>query len=799
MEKYNITIPEPDHAEEEHEKYLCSKVLDISDVLPAKTLEDVYTMLIKSFFSQEIVINYLIDTLKDALKIHWKNLLDEADFQHQLSSSEASRGFIELGEMLCCGRVDRFMVDEAKCYIALCVEKLKTKRNKRMEETWSRANEEDKKKAISEILQELLANLKKQLENPSRKQALASLLHGLVDDLNELISSKLHCMLEDEPTLCSILDKIDIVIDFFRDIIRDVNPHLSHEGTILDHEMEFPTLQTRDDHQPNTCSSVDLAKALTKASQTILKKLNADPFHELEKQLNLKPGTLDPPNEDSAYWAKIILNVLFEEDLFGKYAEQDQKIPESLKIESIPEELHNLARQRLFRYQVSKASCKLKEDLNVAPGEIKMKINKSRKGIEALVNEELRQELKNMSTSIDDYSIHLVPIFMPTNHLGTDQENVANLYLEKDPWSRDISARNGNRNSEENSNENHGLTGLDATIFLVVEPDQLEECKATVSLMKAPPSLTVRYVVLPQNDRGMGVSRAIIKMFAECLDLPLYWTIDENIKCLHEFDGHAKRWQECTSGRALLYGQRIFKDCLEKTVNHFSGDERQDLVTDLVDGLFPDWTTKKVKTKSRRQARQLFEESSLPRVLRNHALLKTPFSEENLKVDCAGDQKRKDEMRGVEEQFITLGKKRLQKDTFKRFAGVAIGHAAGRRYDYVAKMAGMHYRRSDARYQMVLHNMEALKGFNYVQDEVVLNKTEGTVLNQNNHSIPHLGCYGEENSFCQALSFFGIFGYQVIPIVYTHKTLKGAVGLRRAPRTVAVEDADKSEKGNQGM
>ena len=42
LERYNLTIPEPDHAEEEHEKYLCSKVLDISDVLPAKKKGCVY-------------------------------------------------------------------------------------------------------------------------------------------------------------------------------------------------------------------------------------------------------------------------------------------------------------------------------------------------------------------------------------------------------------------------------------------------------------------------------------------------------------------------------------------------------------------------------------------------------------------------------------------------------------------------------------------------------------------------------------------------------------------------------------
>ena len=83
------------------------------------------------------------------------------------------------------------------------------------------------------------------------------------------------------------------------------------------------------------------------------------------------------------------------------------------------------------------------------------------------------------------------------------------------------------------------------------------------------------YIVLPQSGRGIGVTRAIIKSLAECLKFSLYWTIDDDIQFMYQFDANDRRWHKCSITRGLLFGQRVFQTCLEKNVNELSKKDKK--------------------------------------------------------------------------------------------------------------------------------------------------------------------------------------------------------------------------------
>ena len=81
------------------------------------------------------------------------------------------------------------------------------------------------------------------------------------------------------------------------------------------------------------------------------------------------------------------------------------------------------------------------------------------------------------------------------------------------------------------------------------------------------------------------------------------------------------------------------------------------------------------------------------------------------------------------------------------------------------------YMQSEQRYQVVLNNTSALKGMNFVNDDIIFHEDENQVKDINKRNTPYWGVKGSDKSFCRALTVGGVIGYQVIRVVHSHKKL----------------------------
>ena len=106
------------------------------------------------------------------------------------------------------------------------------------------------------------------------------------------------------------------------------------------------------------------------------------------------------------------------------------------------------------------------------------------------------------------------------------------------------------------------------------------------------------------------------------------------------------------------------------------------------------------------------------------------------------------------------------------------------------------YMCSEQRYQVVLHNAPALKGRNYVADEVLFSDEEFQVNDINKRDSFYWGTKGSAKSFIHTLKLSGVIGYQVIRVVHSHKKLTDA--FNRA-QTKKDEDENKNENDDINM
>ena len=79
---------------------------------------------------------------------------------------------------------------------------------------------------------------------------------------------------------------------------------------------------------------------------------------------------------------------------------------------------------------------------------------------------------------------------------------------------------------------------------------------------------------------------------------------------------------------------------------------------------------------------------------------------------------------------------------------------------------------SEQRYQVVLNNTCALKGKNFVTDEVIFHEEEYQINDKDKRNTPYWGIRGEDKSFNRALKVSGVIGYQVIRIVHSQEKLR---------------------------
>ena len=324
-----------------------------------------------------------------------------------------------------------------------------------------------------------------------------------------------------------------------------------------------------------------------------------------------------------------------------------------------------------------------------------------------------------------------------------------------------------------------------------MQQHHLETFKATIDRMQQPPTNNVNllYVVLPQRGRGIGVTMAIIKSLAECFRFSLYWTIDDDIQFMYQFGGNSRRWYNCSITRGIQFGQRVFQTCLEKTVRDLKEGERADLFEDAT-GDWEQWA-KQIK---RRANKLLVEDGSFSHLQRNPGLLHSPFDEAS--KACGDDPGKEEKLIDYERQFVAECRKRTFDDTLNHIVGVSLAHESSKHYDYMSKYPKADYMCSEQRYQVVLHNAPALKGRNYVADEVLFSDEEFQVNDINKRDSFYWGTKGSAKSFIHTLKLSGVIGYQVIRVVHSHKKLTDA--FNRA-QTKKDEDENKNENDDINM
>ena len=90
----------------------------------------------------------------------------------------------------------------------------------------------------------------------------------------------------------------------------------------------------------------------------------------------------------------------------------------------------------------------------------------------------MNKKLYAIRNRLVDPMQQIAPIFMPTIRPGLSREIRGNLFLEEDPWSRDV--RTDDLEEEQSEMVEEGVTeekrsnGLDLNIFLVVEEQYLK-------------------------------------------------------------------------------------------------------------------------------------------------------------------------------------------------------------------------------------------------------------------------------------------------------------------------------------
>ena len=763
--------------------------------------DSLFRFLHDNFMCSDETSRFLSNLLRRSLETFANRLIYTFRNAIWSTSQEAPSDLIEVVEILCESRVQQFFSNSASAYLRDVVNKGKDRNpfSGRQKTAWSKANGEGKKDLLNKFVFILLKRTYEFLEKETggRRQQKKShfiLTEQLKQDVKDLLAVRSLDVDACRPALLEILYKhLQKVIEFCHKTIREINPHPSLD---IQKDISLPDKMVDKDENSIVPLQSGYEKIVKEVKDLLRKstaKAAADAIRKLETKLNLGKGGLGlPDNVDHRLWAKVLINVLSDKDHFNIPLE------DCFLVDHDVAEVGNLlalARKHVSAYQTSDVTCRFIQEPSLSDDVIRLRKSAQEKYcLEVLFTPQVTAKLDAISQSFKDPSQSLAPIFIPTIRPGPTPEIIGNYFLEEDPWSK--YSQTNERLEEEDQNmvgeEFRAQNGSSVlNIFLVVEPHHLETVQATMEGLRRPSTNNVNlmYVVLPQRGRGIGVTRAVIKNLAECFRFSLYWTIDDDIQFMYQFDGNSRRWYKCSITRGLLFGQRVFQTCLEKTVKYLNVDERHDVYEDATRG-WEQWT-KRIK---RSANTLLINDSSFLEVQRNPSLLHSPFVEA---ADvCGGDPAKEKKMIDYERQFVSECRKRLFEDTVNHIAGVSLAHESSRRYDYMSKYPKADYMCSEQRYQVVLHNAPALKRRNYVTDEVLFSDEEFQVNDESKRDSLYWGIRGSTKSFCHALKVSGVIGYQVIRIVHSHNKALRKVFTRTPPILNIDEDEDENDDIN---
>ena len=748
------------------------------------------------FLDSEETLAVLLGSLKYSLGIFRLRLIEHFKNVHWSTSPDIS-DLVDLVEILCESRVEQYCANNAQTYLLCVVEKEKNRNpSKKLEKQWSSAGPEVKADLCVDFLYDLLLRIAVSLNKlPTRdrkkedKKSHFHLIEQLKEDVQDLfaVGSLNNASRPDQ--LKVLTKKLQTVIEFCTKSIREINPHPSLD---VETDISLPE-EMKDVAESKAIPLRPSYDAIIKDVTDLFKKpgfKGSEAIQKLKSKLSIGKDALvlrEPQSaEKQRLWVKALVNVLSDQNHF------DIQLDSSLALEPLDPEIEEFlkeARKRLFAHEKSSITCKIVPGQALPDNEIHVKKRCQEDFcLEVLVSYEMSKKLDAIRNGLVDPMQQLAPIFMPTVRPGPSREMRGNFFLEEDPWSRDV--REDDLEEEQSETGKEGVTErkrssiLNLNIFLVVEEQHLKTVQSTVNGLKVPTGRNMSYVVLPQKGRGIGVTRAIIKSLAECLDFSLYWTIDDDVQFMYQFDENDRKWHKCSLARGLLFGQRVFQTCLKKTVKELSDGEKYALVTEMMKKC-PEYGFK-----TNQSVMFLLADSKrFAEVLKNPGLLNSPFT--HISEDCGGDNAKEVEMKAFEQEFVEKCRKRLFDDTINHIAGISIAHESTKKYDYMSKYPTADYMQSEQRYQVVLNNTTALKGKNFVTDDVIFHEDEDQIKDFSKRETPYWGIKGSDKSFCRALTVGGVIGYQVIRVVHSRKKLINAF-----TRLEPVKAEDKDEEAS---
>ena len=686
--------------DENEESELVASFITQTDLpLQYTDVGNLFGFLYKHFIYSDETLDFLLNLLRWTLETFTNRLMYTLRNASWSTSQETPSDLIEVAEILCESRVQQFCATSASAYLIDVLNKGKDRNpfTKKNQKAWSKANDEERKNLCRDFIYILLKRTYKSLEKETGERQRKSKSHFtlcelLKQDVKGLLAVQSLNDGGDKRALLELLVKrLQEVIQFCHQTIYEINPHPS-----LDTRKSISLPEKMADKDENSTIPIDSSheKIVKEVKDLLLKPgptAAADAIRKLEIKLNCGKGGLELPRpykvENRLLWAKVLINVLCDKDHFDIQLEdgflldqEDAKVGQLLL----------LARKRLLAYQKSCVTCRIVKQLSPFDDVISLrKSDQKRYCLEVLVSPKVSHKLDEIRANFKDPSQGLAPIFIPSVRPGPTSEILGNYFLEEDPWSKGQRMNDGVKENDkkvlgEEIREENSRTVLN--IFLVVEQHHLETFKTTIDRMQQPPenNVNLMYVVLPQRGRGSGVTMAIIKSLAECFRFSLYWTIDDDIQFMYQFDGNSRRWYKCSITGGLQFGQRVFQTCLGKAVKALNEDQRDDLSEDATKDWEP-WA-KQIK---RSANRLLVNDASFSRLQRDPNLLHSPFAE--AAKACGGDPDKEKKLMDYERQFVAECRKRIFDDTVNHIAGVSLAHETSKRYDYMSKYPNADY------------------------------------------------------------------------------------------------------------
>lgn len=752
---------------------LCYDMMDAEDLVESFSLHvkralvdddiaNVFRVLYNKFLYSLDTNSYLLDMLQLSLEHFSTKLKACLEITQTQKFPEVSNAFQVVTEMLCNSRVQKFCANSAQDYLRQVLDKGKNKNPLvKYKRDWQASDDEGKKHLCRKFLHILLKQSVASLGRPSRdipdELSPFTSKDDLWKDVKELLAVEIDAKTRPE-LLKTIKENVINIVEFCSNALSEINPHPSIKNVPLP---EAP--------QEASCTGTvvptksNCLKILKEMRQLLVKPTSkTDPDRQLEKKLNLDSGTLSCKEDvDRTLWTKLLVDVLNDDNHLQFNLEPRLLDPSNTEVTRLLPQ----AKKCLFAYQRSQVRCEVVEDMS-CPGDeiiVKKSVVGQKVFLEAAMSKQMHKTTQQISTCSRDITSQIAPVFIPVQHPGPSQEMTGNFFLQDDPWAKDMDGREQDEASAEKTVEEESQN-LD--VFLIVEPQHLQTCKDAVhgqqALVKS--KVKINYVVLPHDGCNVGVIKAIVKILADCLNFQLFWIIDDDVKSMYQFDENEATWYKCSIHRGLLFGQRVFQNCQEKTLEPLTQDE-QDKLFGMIDN---DLEWPKEATRTKRTASQLFSSNEkIAAVQRNPRLLNTPFSDENIAKDCKGDASLSATLNALKSTFEEKCKRYLFGNSSTCVGGVSLGHVSTRKYDYMIKFPTSHFKRSDQGYKMVLLNSDALKWMNFVSDDMIFDDEKAS-------DYPGKGIKNIEKSFNQALAVNGVSNFQVICFTHDHKKLASA-------------------------